>query len=132
VRVSWRVRGQGEPLGSPSPTSLGLARWALSVAAAWFLLVAVYVDEGRAQAPAECTGALDFATCEAIADRLDLVLAELAEEPPPVSGTVALAEGDAARLDLIWIGVFMAGGLSFGLVVGSWIKREQTGWGSRV
>lgn len=46
-----------------------------------------------------------------------------------ISGTVALAEGDAQRLDLIWIGVFLVGGISFGMALAAWIKREQSKWG---
>jgi hypothetical protein len=139
VRVSWRVRGKGEPTGSPSPIVGTYVRWVLAVCVLWVLLAAVYVDEGHADPGPECASALDGPSCMALATRLDSALVELAAiraeleaEPAPVSGTVALSEGDAARLDLVWIGVFMVGGLMFGLVVGSWIKREQTAWGSRV
>jgi hypothetical protein len=46
-----------------------------------------------------------------------------------VAGTVALAEGDAQRLDLIWWGIWLAAGLSIGFWVGGRAWRHYKGWG---
>lgn len=43
-------------------------------------------------------------------------------------GEVALVEGDAQRLDLIWVGIFLMGGISLGMTVGSWLKRDADRW----
>lgn len=44
------------------------------------------------------------------------------------SSVVALDEDDATRLDLVWIGVFLTGGISLGMSVGGWTKREWDRW----
>jgi hypothetical protein len=107
----------------PRVVAVGYVVAALAVAGWYFGVPSI----AKADPGTECAAALDGPGCVAIATRLDAILEEL-----QATETVALSDGDAARLDLVWIGVFMCGGLTFGLVVGSWIKREQSGWGSRV
>ena len=74
--------------------------------------------------------------CAALAARLDdsnakldaLTAAVAASGGEPVSGTVALAEGDANRLDLAWVGIWLVAGLGGSLVVGRMFVAEFRKW----
>lgn len=75
-----------------------------------------------------CSADLDVASCERltwIANKMD----DPAAAAAPISGTVAL-DGDALdRLDLVWWGVWIAGGLLLAqLVAVSW--RRLFNWGA--
>ena len=61
-------------------------------------------------------------TCAVESERLEAIETQLETGPP-------LASGDRQSLDLVWVGVFLSAGLGVGGVVGSWMHREQKGWG---
>lgn len=107
----------------------------LLVTAAAALLVGVVVPLAGAGTPAvDCASAvaIDQGTCEVVAGRLDELTAAVRAIPVPsseISGTVALADGDSQRLDLIWVGVAFLIGVTAAIRPSGWLLHEFRKWG---